>query len=165
MEYKILDDLWEVSQQRTPDFQERNNTYFTSSLTEVEEPFKGSTDTLRLFIFKNYVSQNGLMNLAIVIRDVRTQQKSEGGLAINNVECSIFPLYLLQQTAFDLPEPEEEPELHPDNIKFIIAKRSLPKKPQGAEYDEKYKWTINQIASHLHISNRIVAQYCRVKNL
>lgn len=166
MEYAILDQLWNNSEERTAEYQARTNTYFTSSLTEVEEPFNGSSDTIRMFIFKNYVSSTGLMNLAIITREVKTNQKSEGGLAINNVECAIFPLYDLSQSAFDLPDKEPLPAINPEHIKFIIAKRSLPKKPQGVEMDlNKYKWQVNDIAKELHISNRLVAQYCRVQNI
>lgn len=165
-EYQILDDLITASESRIQEFQERNNMYFQSGIEEVEEPFTGSADTIRLFIYKNYVSQNGLMNLAIIVRDVRTEQKSLGGLRINQVETSIFPLYAMQQTAFDLPPAEKPPELHPDTVRFIISKRTLPKKPQGQPEDKsKYKWTVNDIAAKLHISNRLVAQYCRVKNI
>lgn len=166
MEYAVLDQLWQSSEERAAEYQERTNTYFVSSIDEVEEPFQGSSDTLRLFIFKNYVSSTGLMNLAIITREVKTNIKSSGGLAINNVECAIFPLYDMSQNAFDLPQKEELPELHQDIVKFILQKRSLPKKPQGQEFDpSKYRWQVNDIAKELHISNRIVAQYCRVQNI
>lgn len=166
MDYLILDQLWTASEERTQEYQAKTNTFFTSSIEEVEEPFTGSNDSIRLYLFKNYVSSTGLMNLAVVIRETNTNKKSDGGLAINNVECAIYPLYDLQQNAFDLPPKEELPELHPDTIKFIIAKRSLPKKPQGDEFDPtKHKWSVNDIAKELHISNRLISQYCRVKNI
>lgn len=166
MEYAVLDQLWELSENKKDDYQQRTNSYFVSSIDEVEEAFQGSSDTLRLFIFKNYVSSTGLMNLAIITREVKTNQKSSGGLAINNVETAIFPLYEVSQDAFDLPPKEELPELHQDIIKFIIAKRSLPKKPQGEQPDPlKYRWQVNDIAKELHISNRLIAQYCRVQNI
>lgn len=166
MEYAVLDQLWAASEERIQEYQDRTGTYFTSSITEVEEPFNGSSDTLRMFIFKNYVSSTGLMNLAIITREVVTNQKSQGGLMINNVETAIFPLYDMSQTAFDLPEKEPLPDINADTIKFIVAKRSLPKKPKGEAFDlTKYKWQVNDIAKELHISNRIVAQYCRVQNI
>lgn len=166
MEYAILDQLWQASEDKREEYQQRTNTYFVSKIDEVEEPFAGSSDTIRMFIFKNYVASTGLMNLAIITREVKTNQKSPGGLAINNVECAIFPMYDVSQNAFDLPPKEELPELHPDIIKFIVAKRSLPKKPVGAETDTtKYKWQVNDIAKELHISNRVIAQYCRVQNI
>lgn len=166
MDYAILDDLWQSSEERIIDYQAKTNTYFQSRLEEVEEPFEGSSENIRLYIFKNYVSTNGPINLAIIIRETSTGKHSTGGIAINNVEASIFPIYDIRQDAFDLPEPEELPELHPDTIKFIISKRSLPKKPiKEPPNKNKYKWTINDIAKELHISNRLIAQYCRVKNI
>lgn len=166
MEYAILDQLWNASEERAAEYQERTNTFFTSSIKEVEEPFQGSSDTLRLFIFKNYVSSTGLMNLAIITREVVTNQKSSGGLAINNVETAVFPIYDISQTAFDLPDKEPLPDIAPENIKFIISKRNRPKKPQGQPFDpDKHRWQVNDIAKELHISNRIVAQYCRVQNI
>lgn len=166
MEYAILDDLISSSESRKQEFQEKTNSYFESTVERIDEPFLGSSENIRLYVFKNYVSSTGLMNLGIVIRDVNTGEKSTGGLAIHNVECAVFPLYLLPQNAFDLPEPEELPDLHPDIIKFIINKRSLPKKPAGIEANpEKYKWTVNEIAKELHISNRLVSRYCRVRNI
>lgn len=166
MEYAVLDQLWQASEEKIAEYQERTNTYFVSSIDEIEEPFQGSSDTLRLFIFRNYVSSTGLMNLAIITREVKTNQKSSGGLLINNVECAIFPLYNMTQDAFDLPPREEAPELHPDAIKFILQKRSLPKKPLGEPNNPaKYRWQVNDIAKELHISNRLISQYCRVKNI
>lgn len=165
MEYAILDELMESHESRVDEYQQRTNTYFTSGIEEIDEPFGGSSDTIRLFIFKNFVSVTGLMNLAIIIREVRTENKSLGGLSINNVEQAVFPIYAMAQNAFDIPAPEKAPELHPDTIKFIIQKRSLPKKPIGEPNNQKYKWTVNDIAKELHVSNRLVAQYCRVKNI
>lgn len=166
MEYAILDMLWNASEEKAAEYQERTGTFFISEIKEVEEPFKGSSDTLRMFIFKNYVGAAGLMNLAIITREVVTNQKSEGGLMINNVETAIFPLYDMTQTAFDLPDKEPLPEIDADTIKFIVAKRSLPKKKRGEEFDlNKHKWQVNDIAKELHISNRVIAQYCRVQNI
>lgn len=166
MDYAILDNLYQQSEERALDYQNRTNTYFKSSIEEVDEPFPGSSENIRFFVFKNYVSTTGLINLAIIIRETVTTEKSSGGLRINNVEASIFPLYELNETAFELPPKEELPDLHPDIIKFIISKRAMPKKPLGENFDpERHRWTINDIAKELHISNRSIAQYCRVQNI
>lgn len=165
MEYAILDELYFKSEERKADYQMATNKFFVSRLEEVEEPFPGSSDTMKFYIFQNYVSPTGLMNLAIIIRETPTGKKSEGGLQINNVETAIFPLYNTSENAFDLPPMEELPDIHPDTVKFIVSKRTLPKKPVGAAPGPQYKWTINEIAKELHISNRTIAQYCRVKNI
>lgn len=166
MEYAILDELYNKSEERKDEYMNATNTFFVSKLEEIEEPFQGSSDTIHFYVFSNYVSPTGLMNLAIIIREVATNTKSSGGLAINNVECAIFPLYNSREDAFVLPNSEPEPNLHPETIKFILEKRSLPKKPLNVDMDKnKYRWNINDIASELHVSNRLIAQYCRVKNI
>lgn len=167
-DYAILDELVQASEEREEAYKDKYNLAFTTRVMEVTEPWKGSSDNIRAFILHNYISTSGLLDLLVIIRETATGQTT-GGFRLNNVETAIYPIYFAKQDAFELPEPEPIPEgIHPDNIKFIISKRSLPKKPRNPaiEFDpEKHKWPINLIAETLHINNRTVAQYCRATNI
>lgn len=169
MDYAILDDLMEQTESRKEDYQNKHNCYFVSRIEEVTEPFNGSSEQIRLYIFKNYIAKTGLMNLAVIIRESADKKGNKNGFKVNNVEVAIYPLYSTSENSFEIPPTPEPPDIFPDDQKFIIAKRSLPKAPKGeaekVENRKNYKWTINMIAEELHISNRTVALYCRAKNI
>lgn len=169
MEYAILDQLKEYSEPKREEYQKKNNCILASNIVEAEEPFNGSSPTIKAYIYKNYFMTSGPIDLLIIIREGAKDKKdtSSNGFKINNVEQAIFPLYMAKPNAFDLPALENPPELHPDHIKFIVEKRSLPKKKYNAEeFDpNKHKWNVNLIAETLGISNRSVADYCRIMNL
>lgn len=168
MEYAILDELQELSDRRAEEFMERTKRYFVSRIEEVTESFEGSSPNIRLFIFHNFVTKSDLVDLAVIIREVPNRKDDKTGFMINNVESSIFPIYVKAQQAFDLPTYDDVPKYPEEKVKFIVEKRSLPKKPYDASipFDpEKHKWTIGMIAEHLHISNRNLAIYCKYNNL
>lgn len=168
MDYQILDELWEKSEERRETYQQQRNVYVMSKIEEVGEPFNGSAGTIKLYIFNNYISQNGIINLAIVIRDTFEREDAKSGFAIHNVEQAIFPLYATGANSFDIPPSIEAPDLPREAQVFIFEKRKLPKVPreQAANQERhEYKWTINQLAEHLHMSNRRIAQFCRAKGI
>jgi len=74
---------------------------------------------------------------------------------------------MIDDQAIDIPPAEEAPKFHPDVVKFILEKRNLPKKPYNKPPEEnvEYKWDVNKIAEALSISNRLVAKFCRAKNI
>lgn len=165
-EYAILDELKEQSDERLQKFMETQGVMVVSKISEIEEPFDGSDPDMRLFIFSNYMSKRGLVNLAIIIREHKREknENEEGGtLSVkSDVETSIFPMYFTNNQIFDLPEKVESPEITPKRASFILEKRSLPKKKKGEIFDpSKHKWTINLLAAELNMSNRLVAQYCK----
>lgn len=161
MDYEILDQLKDQSEPRREAYQEKNQVYVQSGIEEAIEPFNGSAGNIKLYIYKNYFMTSGAIDLAIVIRE--DKQGKRGEFMFSQVECAIFPLYMGKTDAFDIPATIEPPEIHPDQAKFILEKRSLPKKRYNeGEFDpEKNKWNVNLIAENLGMSNRIVAQYCR----
>lgn len=165
MEYAILDELKYESDQRLEAFLAANpGVYATSTLMEVEEPFEGSDPNTRLFIYSNYMSKTGLINLAIIIKETKDSDKeNEEFLSVaSKVECSIFPLYLTKTPIYDMPEKVESPDITEERAKFIIEKRTLPKMGKGETFDPtKHKWSVNKIAAELNMSNRLVAQYCK----
>lgn len=170
MDYAILDELQAESDERLQRFLEANpGTFATSKIFECEEPFQGSDENTRLFIYSNYMSRSGLINLAIIIRE--TPIENGGGdnnfLRVkSNVETTIFPLYLTKTPVYDVPEPVEAPDITAQRARFILEKRSLPKKKANEEFDcTKHKWTINKLAAELNMSNRLVAQYCKSKGI
>jgi len=167
MEYAILDQLKEESDRRLQTFLEMNpGIYAQSVLQEIDEPFDGSDPCLHLYLFTNYMSKRGLIDIAIVIREEPTESKPTDTLGVEaNVQCSIFPLYL-SKTVFDMPEREEAPDLPPEKVKFILEKRCRPKvKPKETFDANKHRWNVNRIAESLNMSNRLVARYCRAKNI
>lgn len=175
MEYQLLDDLLDESNARLEPYCERNGIYVKSYIEEVTEPFNGSSDNIRLYIFKNYMSRTGLIDLAIIFRETErnlstecTDETSDIIEVTADVESSIFPLYLAKPTAFDIPTAETAPDLHPDEVKFILERRQRPRvnHRKGEVFDpNKHQWNVNLLAEALHISNRIVSQYVRAKNI
>lgn len=171
MDYEILSQLQDESDSRLQDFCQKNNVYVDSKLEEVTEPFNGANPYTRLFVYKNYMSRTGLMNLAIVIRETPRDNVDTSSDVLQveaDVETSIFPLYLAKQDAFELPDPEPTPNLHPDEVRFILEKRKRPRVQvqKGEIFDPNiHRWNVNMIAEQLHISNRIVSQFCRSKNV
>lgn len=169
MEYEILDELMQTSEERREAYQEKNKVFFISSIEELQEPFGGSTPEIKAYIFNNYVSLSGLTNLLIIIRDKYQRTDDKSGFAIHTVEQAIFPLYQTDSKSFDIPPSIEAPELPIEAQKFIFEKRSLPKKKNdGIIADasrQDYKWTVNQLAERLHLSNRRVALFCRAKGI
>lgn len=168
MEYAILDELLEQNNERKEEYESdpKNTKLYISSLEELTEPFFGSSTAFKTFIFRNYFSKTGIINLLIVIRESNNGKMGE--FKLNNVETAIYPLYfpLGNDDGIDLPPLTEEPDILQDQAKFIIEKRSLPKKPFLEEFNpEKHRWQINRIAEHLQISNRKVAQYCKAKQI
>lgn len=166
MEYAILDELQEQSESRFEEYCKKNKVELTTGIEEVTEPFTGSSASLRLFIYKNYISRSGPIDLAIVINE--TNRGRIGEFKLNNVECAIYPLYLAKENAFDIPPFEEPPELPDEVVEFIMEKRSLPKKPNdpNIEFDPgKHRWSGNKIAEELHMSNRTIGKYLRCRNL
>lgn len=169
MDYEILDELMQTSEERREKYQEKNKVFFVSSIEELQEPFNGSTPEIKAFIFNNYVSLTGLTNLLIVIRDKYQRTDDKSGFAIHSVEQAIFPLYQTNPKSFDIPPTIDAPDLAIDAQKFIFEKRALPKKKNNGNSDDasrvEYKWTVNQLAEHLHLSNRRVALFCRAKGI
>lgn len=165
-DYAILDQLEETSERNKEIFIEKHPDYdATSSIEKQEESFNGSADTLQFYIFKNYFSKSGVVDLAIIIRET----PSTGGFGdfkLTNVEAAVYPLYSAKEGAFDDITAEVAPVLEKDVEDFIREKRSLPKKPYGAEVEfdpSKYRWSVDRIAENLGISNRTVSKYCRCK--
>lgn len=164
-EFEILDLLQDESDERIRRYMEINpGTYVASKIFECEEPFPGSAENTRLFIFSNYMSKTGLVNLAIVIRETPTGKEEKGDVLSvrSNVETTIFPLYFTPTPVYEMPEKVEAPDITPQRAKFILEKRNLPKKKPLEEFNPlMHKWTVNQLASELNMSNRLVAQYCK----
>lgn len=175
MDYAILDELEEQSNERLQRYLEVNpGIYVKSKIFEADEPFEGSDPNVRVFIFSNYMSKTGLINLAIVIREVEREgikkEGSEDALQVrSDVETSIFPIYLSKTTEagiYDMPEKIECPEITPARAKFIIEHRERPKKPRSEQFNaDIHRWTVNMIAQALEMSNRIVAQYIKANDL
>lgn len=168
-DYAILDQLEEACENNRERYLEKHPEISVNSSIELQdEAFNGSSDTLQFYIFKNYISKTGIVDLAIIIRE--TPSKPGGGFddfKVNNVECAIYPLYSAKEGAFDVTA-EVAPELKPEIENFILDKRKLPKKPYGNEIQfdpEKYRWSVGMIAEELGISNRTVAKYCRCKSI
>lgn len=166
MEYAILDELVEKSEQNRELYQTEKNVYIKSGLEELTEPWAGSDD-IKAYIYHNYCRLNGPIDILILIRELDTNQKEAGGFQLKKVEQTIYPLYATtSEDAIDIPSEIPAPEFHPDIVKFILDKRTLPKKKYAEEFDPtKHKWDINRIASTLNISNRLVARYCRAKHI
>jgi len=170
MEYAILDELKETSDERLQRFLEANpEIAVISKIEEAEEPFEGSDPNMKLYIFQNYMSKTGLMNLGIVIRECKKEGvENEGDLLqpSANVETSIFPLYNTKPAFFELPEAIEPPDIPRQKAQFIIEKRALTKLKKGEAFDcTKHRWNVNMIAEKLNMSNRIVAKYCKSKGI
>lgn len=169
MEYAILEQLKNESDERLQRFLEANPaTYVVSKLFEAEEPFNGSDERTRLFIFSNYMSKSGLINLAIIITEEWKEEKEDSDSleTSSNVRTSIFPLYLTKTPVYDMPEKIESPDITPERARFIIEKRSLPKMKMNEAFDPcRHRWAVNKIASELNMSNRLVAQYIKANNL
>lgn len=173
MEYAILDELKEASDERLERFLASNpNIYAKSNIFECEEPFEGSDPNMKLYIYSNYMSRTGLINLGIIIREIPREgveevENKEDVLTVRtDVETSIFPIYLSKTPVYDMPEKLESPEITEARAKFIIDKRALPKKKADEQFDcTKHRWNVNMIASELNMSNRLVAQYCKANNL
>lgn len=169
MEYAILDDLKETSDERLARFLEANpEITVISKIEEAEEPFEGSDPNMKLYIYQNYMSRTGLMNLAIVIRETKKNEQENSDLLRTSaeVETSIFPLYNTKPAVFELPEAIEAPDITRQKAEFIIKKRSLPKIKKNETFDStKHRWNVNMIAEALNMSNRIVAKYCKSKGI
>lgn len=173
MEYAILDELKDTSDERLQRFLEANpEIAVISKIEEAEEAFDGSDPNMKLYIFQNYMSRTGLMNLAIIIRELKDEEKNnqEGESDLlqttAHVETSIFPLYSTKPAVFELPEAIEEPDIPRQKAQFIIEKRGLPKIKKGETFDcTKHRWNVNLIAEKLNMSNRIVARYCKSKGI
>lgn len=166
MDYAILDELLDLSNRRREKL--LDSGFFISAINELDNPLEGSSDFIRSFLFKNFVEKNGsLSNLLIVIRD-KPSGKQINGFSLNNVETSIYTLPVIYDERIKLNKEPKPPEIHPDDEKFILEKRALPKKPYDSniQFDpEKHKWSTMQIAEHLHISNRTVGAYCKAHNI
>lgn len=166
MDYYILDEIMELSNKRREKM--LDGGYFISSINELTDPYEGSSDFIHAYLFKNFVEKNGsLSNLIIIIRDKPTG-KQINGFELNNVEMSIYTLPITSDERIKLNKEPKAPEIHPDDEKFIIEKRSLPKKPYDpniAFNPDLHKWSTMQIAEHLHISNRTVGAYCKAHNI
>lgn len=168
-EYAILDQLRESCDNNRERFLEKHPDFsLNSSIEKQDEAFNGSSDILQFYIFKNYISKSGVVDLAVIIRE--TPSKDNGGFddfKVNNVECAIYPLYTAKEGGgFEDITAEVAPVLKPEVEEFIREKRSLPKKPYGndTEFDPaKYRWSVSMIAEELGISNRTVSKYCRCK--
>lgn len=167
MEYAILDQLQEYSEPKRNEYQTKNNVIIPSHIEELNEAFNGSSEKIRVFLYKNYFTRTDPIDLLIIIREEKGDEKNGDGFSLAKVEQAVFPLYNIKPNSFDLPTLENPPDLHPDIIKFIVEKRSLPKKKYNeGEFDpEKHKWNVNLIANALNINNRAVADYCRIKNI
>lgn len=170
MEYAILDELKDASDERLERFLASNpGVYVKSNIFECEEPFEGSDPCMKLYIYSNYMSRTGLINLGIIIREIPREGMEEETSELTvkaDVETSIFPIYLSKTPVYDMPEKLESPEITEARAKFIIDKRSLPKKEKNEPFDcTKHRWNVNMIASELNMSNRLVAQYCKANNL
>lgn len=169
MDYKILDDLMDLSNKRRASVEVED-----CLISQIEElnGWKGSSDFIRAFIFKNFIeiTKQGnakAINLLIICRDTPSGKKSEGGLEINNVETTVVTL---PQLGYKFPTSDRPKtiDIHPEHEKFIIEKRSLPKKPYdpSVEFDpEKHRWSTMQLAEKLHISNRTIGAYCKEHNI
>lgn len=167
MEYEILDQLFDTSERNREEYQQKFNTFVKSGIEKLEEAWAGSDEALQTYIYHNYCRLNGPIDLVIVIREI-DEGKKMGDFALRKVETAVYPMYSTKsEDAIDIPAEEPAPTLHPDIIKFILEKRSLPKKKYNeGEFDPtKHRWDINRIASTLNMSNRLVAQYCRAKNI
>lgn len=165
-EYSILDEL----EQRSNEAKERyeadpnNKVIYVSGIEELTEPFNGSSQDYRAYIYKNYFAKSGPMHLLIIIRE--TNKGKRGEFALNNVETAIFPLYQVSDNGIEIPPLEAPPDMLPDQSKFIIEHRKRPKKPLNAAFDpDIHKWQINLIAETLQISNRRVAAFCRAMQI
>lgn len=171
MEYAILDQLWGESEERLERYLQANpGIYAKMNLTECEESFSGSDPYTRLFIFSNYMSRSGLINLAIIIRETpiaeQEETESEYLKPTTNVTTTIFPMYLTKTPIYDMPEKVEAPEITEQRAKFIIEKRALPKMKANETFDpDRHRWAVNKIAAELNMSNRLVAQYCKANGI
>ena len=169
MEYAILDDLMETAEERAANCKDIKKILYIPQIEELTEPFTGSAPYTHAYIMKNYLTQNlSPLDLLIIIRDIPTGRKTQGDIRINNVEQSIYPLYLVKDDGIELPPPSEIPKLHPEQIEFIVEHRKRPKQGYGDKEEfnpDIHRWTIDQIAKELNMSNRTVSKFCRAKNL
>lgn len=167
MEYAILDEIYERSEENREIYEQKFQKLIKSGIEKLIEPWNGSDSNLQAYIFHNYVRTNGPVDLLIIIREIDSGTKM-GEFALRSVETAVYPIYSTKsEDAIDIPAELPAPDFHPDIIKFIVEKRSLPKKPYNeGDFDPtKHRWDINRIAQTLNISNRLVAQYCRAKNI
>lgn len=165
-DYAILDQLQEACDNNREAYLLKHPEFdLNSSIEKQDEAFNGSSDILQFYIFKNYVSKSGVVDLAIIIRETPSSG-GYGDFKLKNVETAIYPLYTAKEGAFPDITAEIAPTLEPEIEKFIREKRSLPKKPYGTdtEFDpELYRWSVSMIAEKLGISNRTVSRFCRCK--
>lgn len=166
MEYAILDEITQTSEANREEYQEKTNLFWTSGLEKLQEPWGNSDENLQAYIYHNYFRKNGPIDLLIIINEI-DQGKVQGDFIVKKVETAVYPIYSTKnEEAIDIPAEIPAPDLHPDIARFIIEKRSLPKKKYNDEFDPaRHKWDINRIAQELNMSNRVVARYCRAKNL
>lgn len=167
MEYEILDRLVDQSENNRIEYQQKFNKFVRSGLEKLEEPWTGSDENIQTYVYHNYCRLSGPIDLIIVIREI-DEGKQMGDFALRKVESAVYPLYSTKsEESIDIPAEEPAPDFHADIVKFILEKRSLPKKKYNeGEFDPtKHKWDINRIASTLNISNRLVAKFCRAKNI
>lgn len=170
MEYAILDQLVEQSENNKERYFDKNPQAndVKSGVESQSEAFAGSSDTLQLYIFKNYFGKAGPVDLAIIIRETPATG-GFGDFKLSNVEVAVFPLYSAngEGNAFDIPlSLEVLPSLTKEQEEFIFEKRRLPKKPYGGEFDPAiHRWSCDRIAEELGVSNRKVGRFVRVKGL
>lgn len=167
MEYAILDEIKQTSEENREEYQQKNAVFYTSGIEKLEEPWGNSDENLQAYIYHNYFRKNGPIDLVIIINEI-DQGKVQGDFVVKKVETAVYPIYSTRsEEAIDIPAEIPAPNLHPDDVKFILEKRSLPKKKYNeGEFDPaKHKWDINRIAQELNMSNRIVAKFCRAKNI
>lgn len=166
MDYAILDTIHEKSEENKAKYEEKYNKTYQSGLEKLDEPWGNSDENLQVYFYHNYFRETGPIDLIIVINEI-DEGKMQGDFCVKQVETAVYPLYSTRsEDAIDIPAEIPAPDFHPDIIKFILEKRSLKKKKYNEEFDPtKHKWDINRIASTLNISNRLVARYCRAKNI
>ncbi len=168
MEYAILDQLEEASENNRERYLEKHpEVSVTSGIEKQEESFNGSSDTLQFYIFKNYFAKSGIVDLGIIIRETPAKG-GFGDFKLNNLEVAIYPLYSAKENAFSDITAEVAPELSKEQEEFIFKKRKLPKKPYGDDtvFDPSvHRWSIDKISEELGISNRTVARFVRCKGI
>ncbi len=167
MEYAILDEIQEKSEENREIYQQKNNVFVKSGLEELNEAWTGSDNKIKAYIYHNYCRLTGPIDIIIIIREYDTGEQI-GDFALKQVESAIYPLYSTRaEDSIDIPAETPAPNLHPDVVKFILEKRSLPKKKYNdGEFDPtRNKWDINRLATTLNMSNRVIARFCRAKNI
>lgn len=166
MDYEILERLVERSETNRENYQTKYNKFIKSGLEKLEEPWTGSDDTINAYFYHNYFRENGPIDLIVIVKEI-DEGKKMGDFALRTVQSAIYPLYMTKdEEAIDIPAEEPAPKLHPNVIKFILEHRNRPKKKIGEEFNpDLHKWDINKLAQELNMSNRIIAQYCRAKNI